>query len=142
MSVALGVQGAGNTLMHFAVSTAQPAIAKQITAQTLTKTAWYNPLKAALRAVSVSLTKSSFGRAASKVVPLVGGFACGGITFVGLKAAGKRLSGHLAKLSQADPNMELRAQEIVVEVPVVDEDDDESDTDFVECVEPAEGPDV
>lgn len=125
LGVAIGVETATSTLTHFAVEVAEPAIAKKIAAQALTKTAWYNPLKSMMRAVGVSVTKTSFARTASKVVPVVSGFVCGGMTFAGLSGVGKRLAGHLETLPQARPDMLSRAAEIVVEVPAVDDGSDD-----------------
>ena len=73
----------------------------------LTKALWYGPLKSTLRFIGVSITKQSVGKAASKVVPVLGGVISGGMTFVSLNTEGKRLKEHLLNLPPAKPNSEI-----------------------------------
>ncbi len=77
MGVMLGVGGASASLAKFAVEVTMPAIEKRIARQALTKTAWYPVMKKVLGAIGVQVTKGTFAKAASKVVPVVGGRGLG-----------------------------------------------------------------
>jgi hypothetical protein len=98
LGVMMGVGGASVSLSFFAAQVARPAVQKRIAGVALTKTAWYLPMKQTLRVIGVHVTKQSFAKAASKVVPLVGGVVSGGLTFVTLRIQSKRLMEHLREL--------------------------------------------
>ena len=70
----------------------------------LTKTAYYPLVKTVLRWVGVSVTKQSFAKGISKVVPIVGGAVSGGITFITLRSMARNLKGHLKELKYAQPS--------------------------------------
>lgn len=59
----------------------------------LMQTSYYPIIKKVLAGIGVKITKSSFGDAVSKVVPVVGGFISGGLTFVSLKGGAGDLQG-------------------------------------------------
>ena len=105
--VMLGVAGASQALGIFAAKVIAPSVEKRIASMALTKTLWYGPLKSTLRFIGVSITKQSVGKAASKVVPVLGGVISGGMTFVSLNTEGKRLKEHLVNLPPAKPNSEI-----------------------------------
>lgn len=98
LGVMMGVSGASTTVARFATQVAAPAIQKNIAKQALTKTVWYGPMKQTLRLIGVNVTKQSFAKSVSKVVPVVGGVVSGGLTFVTLKVQSKRLKDHLREL--------------------------------------------
>lgn len=98
LGVMLGVGGASNSLSTFAAQVARPAVQKKVANVALTKTAWYVPMKQTLRIVGVQVTKQSFARTVSKVVPVVGGAFSGGMTFVTLKTQSTRLMKHLREI--------------------------------------------
>ena len=93
--VMMGVGGAATSLTAFASQVARPAIHKQIAKQTLTKTAWYGPMKKVLSLIGVKVTKDSFAKTVTKAVPVVGGVISGTMTLVALKGQSVRLLEYL-----------------------------------------------
>lgn len=98
LGVMMGVAGATQSVTNFAVAVARPAVQKKISQIALTKTAWYMPMKQTLRIVGVQVTKTSFAKATSAIVPVVGGIVAGSLTFVTLNAQSKRLRKYLREL--------------------------------------------
>lgn len=96
--VMLGVGGASASLSSFAAQVARPALHKQIAKQTLTKTSWYPVLKQSLRLIGVKVTKDSFARSVTKLVPVAGGVISGGMTLVSLRHQSARLKARLREL--------------------------------------------
>jgi hypothetical protein len=107
LGVMMGVGGASASVGYFAVQVARPAVQKKIASVALTKTAWYLPMKQTLRIIGVQVTKQSFAKTVSKVVPVVGGVVSGGLTFVSLNTQSKRLMKHLRELPP--PNVDAEA---------------------------------
>lgn len=102
--VMIGVAGASNSLIVFAVRTVSPAVEKNIARQALTKGAVYPVIKRTLRIIGVHITKQSFAKSLSKVVPVVGGVISGGLTYASLKVESSRLMEHLKSLPPALPD--------------------------------------
>lgn len=98
LGVMMGVGGASASLTAFAKQIARPALQKQIAKQTLTKTTWYEPMKQALRLIGIKITKDSFAKGVTKIVPVAGGLISGGMTFAALNIESTRLQRHLRKL--------------------------------------------
>ncbi|WP_202869775.1 hypothetical protein [Kribbella caucasensis] len=107
LGVMMGVGGASVSVSVFATQVARPAVQKKITGVALTKTAWYIPMKQTLRVVGVQVTKQSFAKTVSKVVPVVGGVVSGGLTFVTLRVQSKRLMEHLRELPPPNVDAEV-----------------------------------
>ena len=91
LGVMMGVGGASATVTTFAANVARPALQKQITGVALTKTAWYTPMKQVLRVIGIKLTKDSFAKTVTKVVPVAGGVLSGGLTYATLRVQSGRL---------------------------------------------------
>ncbi|QPK82785.1 hypothetical protein G7Y29_07890 [Corynebacterium qintianiae] len=98
LGVMLGVGGAANGIRNFMVQMAAPAIQKNLARKALTKTAWYPIVKKTLRMVGVKITRDSVGRAAGKVVPVVGGVIGGSMTYVALRSESRRLQSTLREI--------------------------------------------
>ncbi|STY68630.1 hypothetical protein [Micrococcus luteus] len=98
LGIMMGVGGASASVTAFAAQVAAPAIQKNVAGKALTKTVWYGPMKQTLRLVGIKVTKDSFAKAATKVVPLAGGVISGGMTFVTLKTQSQRLAKHLREI--------------------------------------------
>lgn len=77
-------------------------VATQLPKKALTKYGFYNLAKQVAKWIGVKLTKTTFSRIASKLVPILGGFVSGGISFFSMKKMGKRLQKHLSKLPLAN----------------------------------------
>ena len=106
MGVMLEVGGAANALTKFASDVAQKGVQKTIQRQALTKTAFYPILKKVLRVLGVQLTKESFSKTVSKVVPVIGGAVSGGLTYASFKPGAEKLRKYLRELpiSGIDPS--------------------------------------
>lgn len=98
LGVMMGVGGASASLTAFAKQIARPALQEQIAKQALTKTAWYGPMKQTLRLIGVKITKDSFAKGVTKIVPVAGGLLSGGMTFAALNTQSTRLQRHLREL--------------------------------------------
>lgn len=98
LGIMMGVGGASASVTTFATQVARPAIQKNIAGKALTKTAWYGPMKQTLKLVGIKVTKDSFAKAATKIVPVAGGVISGGLTFVTLRSQSHRLAAHLREI--------------------------------------------
>lgn len=110
--VMLGVGGAAQSLTTFARSVAMPAFQKQLAKQALTKTTWYPVMKQTLKYIGIKVTKDGLASGASKVIPLVGGFLSGGMTFVSLQSQSHRLKNHLRELPAPGVDAEVWKQAV------------------------------
>ena len=83
-------------------------LAEQITLRlpkrALTKTVSYTVIRQVARWIGVQVTKASFARGLSKVVPVIGGIASAGVTYYSMRRMARRLKQHLKELplSQSD----------------------------------------
>ncbi len=98
MGVMLEVGGAANAITKFASEIAQKGVQKTIQRQALTKTTFYPVLKSVLKVLGVQLTKESFAKTVSKVVPVVGGAISGGLTYASFKLGAEKLRRYLRSL--------------------------------------------
>ena len=74
---------------------------KRLPQVALTKYGIYNLAKQVAKWIGVRLTKTTFARGVSKVIPVLGGFISGGITAVPMKRMSYKLKDHLAGLQLA-----------------------------------------
>lgn len=114
LAVMIGVSGANSALTAFS-KTVQANVAKKVANKALTKTAYYPVVKKVLATIGVKVNKTVFGEAVGKVVPVVGGFVSGGLTFVSLKGGSKRLMRELMGLPQATEPIESGSAELSAE---------------------------
>lgn len=115
MGVTMQVGGAANAVTTFAANTARAGIEKAIQKQALTKTIWYNPMKKVLRYLGVNLTKQTFAKTASKVVPVIGGAISGGMTYMAYKPGAERLRRYLRSLPTSGIDETLYPDIIAIE---------------------------
>lgn len=94
--VMLGATGAAQTVRVMSSALARQAL-KKLPQKALTKTIYYPVIKSILKFFGVSLTKSTFAKGVSKVIPVVGGVVSGGITLASMHPMGKRLLNTLDK---------------------------------------------
>lgn len=104
LGVMMGVAGASTAMTGFANTVARPAIQRQIASKALTKTAYYPLIKQTLKRVGVQINKQVFAKGVTKVVPVVGGFLSGGLTYASLRGGSGRLLKHLRTLPPALPD--------------------------------------
>lgn len=119
MGVMMQVGGAANAVTTFAANTARAGIEKTIQKQALTKTFWYNPMKKVLRYLGVNLTKQTFAKTASKVVPVIGGAISGGMTYMAYKPGAERLRRYLRSLPTSGIDEALHPDIIAIEADKV-----------------------
>ena len=67
-------------------------VVKAIPRKALTKTTvWYPLVKKVAKAIGIKMTKPVLAKSASKVIPVLGGVASGGISYVSFKLSANRL---------------------------------------------------
>ena len=110
--VMLGVGGAAQSLTAFARIAAKTAYQKHVTKRALMSITWYPVVKYSLRVIGINITKSSFTKGASKIVPVIGGFVSSGLTFMALQTQSARLKGHLRELPPPGIDAEMWKQGI------------------------------
>ena len=114
MGIMLGVGGVANSVTKFATDVAQKSIARTIERQALTKTFFYTPMKNVLRVLGVNLTKQTFAKSVSKVVPVVGGVVSGGLTYASFKPGAERLRRYLRELPTSGIDTEANPDIVVI----------------------------
>ena len=77
-------------------------VSTRLPRKALTKYGIYNLAKQISKWIGVKLTKTTFSRAISKLVPILGGFISGGISYLSMAKMGKRLQRHLRELPLAN----------------------------------------
>lgn len=88
--VMFGATGASEVVRVMSASLAKEAL-KKIPRKALMKTAYYPVLKSVLKFFGVNVTKSTFAKGLSKVIPVVGGVISGGLTLASMIPMGNRL---------------------------------------------------
>lgn len=94
LGVMLGVSGANTAVKGISTALAGQAM-KKLPQKALTKTVYYPIIKKTLANLGVKVTKNSFAKSVSKVIPVVGGVVSGGLTMVTIKPMGKKLKSAL-----------------------------------------------
>ena len=115
--VMLGVGGAAQSLTAFARIAAKTAYQKHVTKRALMSITWYPVVKYSLRVIGINITKSSFTKGASKIVPVIGGFVSSGLTFMALQTQSARLKGHLRELPPPGIDAEAWTQHVLDTTP-------------------------
>ena len=102
LGVMLGVGQANNALKLISQGFKQEVITR-VPRQALTKTFYYPAVKKALKWIGIKLTKQSFAKGVSKLVPVVGGVSSFGLTTLTLRPMAHKLKRYLRKLEYAKP---------------------------------------
>lgn len=90
IGVMFGVQGASEVVRIISTQLSKTAL-KRLPQKALTKTFYYPIIKNIGKVLSVKITKDSFAKGVSKVIPVVGGVVSGGMTLFSLRPMGKKL---------------------------------------------------
>ena len=98
----LGSQAAGEGLRNMANGFAGQT-ATRLPRQPLTQFMAYNELKRVAKWLGIKVTKDSLGKSVAKVVPVVGGAASGGITYLTFRTSAKKMRRHFGSLRLALP---------------------------------------
>ena len=94
VGVMSGVAAANKVIQEIAEQV-QKEILKRLPRYALTKTLLYPLIKQVAKWIGVSITKQSFARGVSKIVPFVGGAVSGGLTYMTFKPQSKNLQKEL-----------------------------------------------
>ena len=87
----MGGVGVANKVIQELAEQFQKEVVKRLPRYALTKTLLYPMVKQVAKWIGVKLTKQSFAKGVSKVVPLLGGLISGGLTYATFKPQSKRL---------------------------------------------------
>lgn len=79
-------------------------VARRLPRLALTKTVSYSVVKQIARWIGVQVTKSSFARGVSRIIPVLGGVLSASVTILFLRPMAKRLQKHLKGLRFAQPD--------------------------------------
>lgn len=97
VGVMLGAAVANNALTKISMAFAEQ-VAKRLPQKALTKTVYYPIIKQVAKWIGVKLTKESFAKGVSKVIPLGGGVISGSLTLAAFRPSAKRLQKKLREL--------------------------------------------
>ena len=91
---------AANKIIFKAAEGFSCVVAKQIASKALTKTFYYPIIKKIASAVGAKMTKDIFAKGVSKLIPVAGAAASGGLTLVTFYPMCKKLERHLQMFNQ------------------------------------------
>lgn len=103
VGVMFGVNGAAATITKLSATAAQKA-SKTLAQKALTKGTIYPIVKKIAQILGLKMTKEIFAKGVSKVIPIVGGVASGGLTYASYKPMAIKLKNYLSELKWADVN--------------------------------------
>ena len=98
LTIFVGVMGgvaAANKVIQEIAEQAQKEVLRRLPRYALTKGVLYPLIKQIAKWVGINLTKQSFSRGVSKLVPIIGGIVSGGLTYVTFKPQSKKLKEQL-----------------------------------------------
>lgn len=119
LGVMFGVQEASAGVKVLA-STIFRTVAKRLASKALTKTAVYPIVKRIATKIGFSMTKQIFANGVSKIVPILGGIATGGLTYATFKPCANRLKACFSELNLSDPDEYKQPEPIDVEYVSID----------------------
>ena len=85
-----GVKGTEKVIANLSVTLAEQ-IAKNISREALTKTAWYPLLKQCCKQVGIKVTKDALSKTTTKVFPVIGGVVSAGFSYYCFGKGAERL---------------------------------------------------
>lgn len=106
LGVMFGVGGATATIKVLSSQLSKQAL-KKIPNKALMKTIYYPIIKKMVGYIGVKVTKDSFAKGVSKVIPVVGGVVSGGLTFASMTKMGNKLSKAL------EENINLSSEDVM-----------------------------
>ena len=102
LGVMMGVQEA-NAAMKIIADTASKKVAKDLAKQALTKGTIYPIVKSIAKQIGFKMTKQVFADGVSKIIPVVGGVASGGLTYATFKPCSYRLMNRFKQMPFCNP---------------------------------------
>jgi hypothetical protein len=83
-------------------------IIKRLPQKALTKYGIYNMTKQIARWIGIKVTKETFSKGLAKIIPVIGGFISGTVSFLAFKPMGKKLKKHLKSLPLAELDLKTK----------------------------------
>lgn len=105
--VMLGASGAAQTVRLMSSALAKQAL-ERIPQKAQTRTFYYPIIRQVIRFFAKTITKTSFVKGMSKVIPMIGGVVSGGITFASLRPMGSRLKDTFDKAHFSYSDIEIQ----------------------------------
>lgn len=133
----MGSTGAIKTVQVLTSRLAAQAL-KKLPQKALTKTFYYPIIKAICKAFGVAVTKESFAKGVSKIIPVAGGVVSGAITLASMIPMARRLVITLekAKFDYTEADFEADWKDITEMVDKLEEvDDTDDETEIVQVME-------
>lgn len=130
LGIMLGVSSSGAAVRILSNKMAAQAF-KRIPQKALTKTVYYPIIKKVMAVFGTKLTKATFAKGISKVIPLIGGAVSGSMNYFSLKPMANRLKDELGKnVSYTQKDLEqdikiLKNEDVVIDIYDVDSDDED-----------------
>ena len=115
IGVMFGVQEAGTALVKISLTLA-PTLCKKIAAKPLTKGFIYPIVKKVAAMIGAKMTKDIFAKSVSKVIPIIGGVASGGLTYATYRPMANKLKNYLSSLEVANPKYYAACKKEAVDV--------------------------
>lgn len=96
IGIGFGSQSAGKALAQLS-KTLTPKIAHKIAARPLTKTALYPIIKKVASNIGVKITKGSFAKTASKIIPVLGALTSGSLTYITFRTMSRKINENMCE---------------------------------------------
>ncbi|MBP5835475.1 EcsC family protein [Lactiplantibacillus plantarum] len=116
LGIMFGVSSAGSTIRILSNKLALQAL-KQLPNKTLTKHLYFTILKKVLAIFGTKLTKATFAKGVSKVIPVVGGVLSGSMNYLSLKPMANKLKDELGK------SVNYTQQDFEQDIKILNEED-------------------
>ncbi|MCT4377488.1 EcsC family protein [Leuconostoc suionicum] len=116
LGIMFGVSSAGSTIRILSNKLALQAL-KQLPNKTLTKHLYFTILKNVLAIFGTKLTKATFAKGVSKVIPVVGGVLSGSMNYLSLKPMANKLKDELGK------SVNYTQQDFEQDIKILNEED-------------------
>lgn len=121
LGIMLGVSTASSVVRVLSGKLSVQAL-KKIPQKALTKTIYYPVIKKVLAVFGTKLTKATFAKGVSKMVPVVGGVVSGGLNYFSMKPMATKLKNELRKgINYSEENLKQDLKILNVEDIIVNE---------------------
>lgn len=123
LGVMFGVQGANAGVKKIAAAAAQK-VSRTLAHKALTKGTVYPVVKKIAQAVGIRMTKQIFAKGVSKIIPVVGGFVTGVLSYLTFKPCAKKLKKSFMDLPLSDPEFYKNQNSEIIDIEIDEEETD------------------
>jgi len=119
LGVMFGVGGSSSAVKVLSSNISKQML-KKLPQKALTKTIYYPIIKKTASLIGIKITKQTFAKGVSKVIPVLGGIISGGLTYASMKPMGNRLRDTLAEsinYTEEEANRDIESMFNSVNVP-------------------------